>query len=112
MLGCQSSSLNAVFGREVGIQMLKMAVLDRQEGVEKKKPPSTRRTAADGGKGHQGRLASPLNPKLAQYYCPVNNIIIIEKTGQNLTWYPALKWKSVIKNEFHELTHNLGKTLN
>ena len=31
--------------------MLKMAVLDRQEGVEKKKPPSTRRTAADGGNG-------------------------------------------------------------
>lgn len=32
--------------------MFKMEVLDRQEGVEKKKPPSTRRTAADGGKGH------------------------------------------------------------
>jgi hypothetical protein len=49
MLDCQGLSLNAVFGREVRIKMLKMAVLDRQEGVEKKKPPSTRRTAADGG---------------------------------------------------------------
>jgi hypothetical protein len=35
MLDCQSSSLNAVAGREVRIQMLKMAVFDRQEGVEK-----------------------------------------------------------------------------
>jgi hypothetical protein len=49
MLDCQGLSLNADFGREVRIQMLKMAVLDRQEGLEKKKPPSTRRTAADGG---------------------------------------------------------------
>jgi len=32
-LDCQSSSLNAVFGREVRIQMLKMAVLDRQGRV-------------------------------------------------------------------------------
>ena len=38
MLDCQSSSLNAVFGREVRIQMLEMAVLHRQEGVEKITP--------------------------------------------------------------------------
>jgi len=49
MLDCQGLSLNAVFGREVRIKMLKMAVLDRQKGVERKKPTSTRRPAADGG---------------------------------------------------------------
>ena len=49
----QSLSFNAVFGREVKIQILKMAAIGRQEEVEKKKPPSTRRTAADGGKGHR-----------------------------------------------------------
>ena len=38
MLDCQSLSLDAVFGREARIQMLKMAVLDRQEGVEKSTP--------------------------------------------------------------------------
>jgi hypothetical protein len=38
MLNCQSLSLNAVFGREVRIQILKMAVLDRQEGVEEITP--------------------------------------------------------------------------
>ena len=48
MLHCQSLSLNAVFGREVRIQMLKMVVLDRQEGVEKK-APINRRIAVDGG---------------------------------------------------------------
>jgi hypothetical protein len=38
MLGCLSLSLNAALGREVRIQMLKMAVLDRREAVEKKAP--------------------------------------------------------------------------
>jgi hypothetical protein len=39
MLDCQGSSLNAVFGREVRIKMLKMAVLDRQRrGGEKETP--------------------------------------------------------------------------
>jgi hypothetical protein len=38
MLDCQSLSLSAVFGGEIRIQMLKMAVLDRQEGVEKITP--------------------------------------------------------------------------
>ena len=49
MLNCQSSSLNAVFGREVRIQMLKMAVLDRQEGVEKKTPTDSE--LVEGSKG-------------------------------------------------------------
>jgi len=53
MMDCQGLSFNAVFGSEVRIKIVKMAVLVRQEGVEKKKPPSTRRTAADGGKGHR-----------------------------------------------------------
>jgi hypothetical protein len=47
MLDCQSSSLNAVFGREVRIQILKMAVFDRQEGVEKITPTGTAHTAID-----------------------------------------------------------------
>jgi hypothetical protein len=45
MADCQSLSLNAFFGREVRIQMLKMEVLDRQEGVEKKTPIGTAHTA-------------------------------------------------------------------
>jgi hypothetical protein len=53
MLDCQGLSLNAVFGREVRIQILKMAVLDRQEGVEKKKPPPT--SPAKGPMGHPKR---------------------------------------------------------
>jgi hypothetical protein len=44
MLDCQSLSLKAFFGREVRIKMLKMAVLDRQKGVEKKTPTGTAHT--------------------------------------------------------------------
>jgi hypothetical protein len=52
MLDCQGLSLNAVFGREVRIQMLKMAVLDRQEGVEKKnlRRPGAQQPMGDNGK--------------------------------------------------------------
>ena len=84
--------------------MLKMAVLDRQEGVEKKKPPSTRRTAADGGKGHRVGWRLPTGN-----FTTEGVVKEIEKRSRNST---VVFGKSVIKDEFHELTHNLGKTLN
>lgn len=61
MLDCQSSSLNAVFGREVRIQMLKMAVLDRQEGVEKR---THIESSADGrwGEGPDGKGGIKVSP--------------------------------------------------
>ena len=95
MLDCQSSSLNAVFGREVRIQMLKMAVFNRQDGVEKKKPPSTRRTAVDGGKGHRVGWRLP-----SENLTTEGVVKEIEKRSQNST---VVFGKSVIKDEFHEL---------
>lgn len=71
---------------------------------QKKEPPSTRRTAVDGGKGHRVGWRLP-NENLTTE----DVVTEIEKRSPNST---VVFGKSVIKDKFHELTHNLGKTLN
>ena len=78
--------------------------MPQKKGVENKKPPSTRRTAVDGGKGHRVGWRLPTENLTTE-----GAVKEIKKRSQNST---VVIGKSVIKDEFHELTHNLGKTLN
>ena len=73
-------------------------------GDGKKKPPPIRRTAVDGGKGHRVGWRLPIENLTTE-----GVVKEIEKRSRNST---VVFGKSVIKDEFHELTHNLGKTLN
>ena len=76
-------------------------VLSKQEELrdspdnrpQKKDPLSVRRTATDRGKGHQGRLASPLTNNLHQYGFQVKRIFFSNQ------FYPT----HAMSNDIHML---------